>query len=677
MSAVFLLTALGAATAFADVVYVTSEPQGCTTTTACPGPNTDGTYTELVFTLGFTGIKGSAPGRPTTPNGSRAYLASAILTDTTAGVDITPQLGVAGTVYQIDYNWNANAGNSSTDVVLSASCSAGSTLSFSSTDLFRRSNGIAASWKFMGYVTNGPGISAPVISFRYQSGLVTAAQSLRLLFDCWRFTLVQPCLTIPVVNVTGPIGANSTQVVVTGVTNTATKITVYQDSGSGMVAIGSKTTGIVNGNNTVTVSGLVKGAQAAATQTIGGQEGCTPTAGIMVGGGANPRIRVALSIRETSSSGPIGSAGDSTSANIHFLGATTTLGGSPADGPVLNPSTSWQTLTLQRGLETVGDSSNAVGTVVSGAGYNPNDIVSIQAFAYRTLHGVSIYSAVEAQSSDITSNGTFSANWTWAAVPGAQGYRLLRNLNAAGYNDFVDVPSNNYSDGNTAWTPGIDVFLKSTQTDPSIQWNPTVGNSNNLPGEWGILEAIALTIDDLTDTGPYDIYIDNVKNATTVFQDFENSVAGTTDVGFRAPGFSGTTSGNLLGAPNAATVSNGAADTGTKSLRVQFQWNGTNSIKWLRLTTSGVGNPQVHLPDPISIRFLLLPVGSNPVPPAGPVLSISSSGGNAVLDWPGAHNLQAAPVVGGPYTNIPGITTAPYTDTSTPTTSQRYFRLTN
>src|ERR1044071_894427 len=70
---------------FADVVYVTSMIQGCTATSVCGAVNTDGTYTEMNITLGVTSVKGSAPGRPTTPTASRAYLGSAVVTDTNAG----------------------------------------------------------------------------------------------------------------------------------------------------------------------------------------------------------------------------------------------------------------------------------------------------------------------------------------------------------------------------------------------------------------------------------------------------------------------------------------------------------------------------------------------------------------------------------------------------------------
>jgi hypothetical protein len=120
-------------------------------------------------------------------------------------------------------------------------------------------------------------------------------------------------------------------------------------------------------------------------------------------------------------------------------------------------------------------------------------------------------------------------------------------------------------------------------TISSIKWNAVSGDPagtvNDIITPWGILEAIAIAIDDLTDIGPYDLYIDNLQNGSTVFQTFEGAVAGTTGYGFQLPLFSGSTSGNLLSAPNQVVVSNGAADTSTKSLHVQFQWNGTNDTQ--------------------------------------------------------------------------------------------------
>jgi hypothetical protein len=96
----------------------------------------------------------------------------------------------------------------------------------------------------------------------------------------------------------------------------------------------------------------------------------------------------------------------------------------------------------------------------------------------------------------------------------------------------------------------------------------------------------------------------------------------------------------------------------------------------LRFTTSGaVGqNPLINLDDPISIRFLLLPVGATlPAAPPAPTLSANRIGTDTVMTWTGTHRLQAATDVIGPYTTVTGVTNAPYTNTfSDP---QKFFRL--
>ena len=191
-----------------------------------------------------------------------------------------------------------------------------------------------------------------------------------------------------------------------------------------------------------------------------------------------------------------------------------------------------------------------------------------------------------------------------------------------------------------------------------------------------MLDAVAIAIDDLTDTGPYDLYIDNLQNGTTVFQDFEGFCAGDQEVGFRAPGFSGSSVG-LLSAPNVSIISNGAADTGTKSVRIRFQWNGTNDTQWLRLTTyaaaMGTAYPMVDLADPISLRMLLLPVGASPVAPPAPSLDIALINGEVVLDWEGSHTLQEATNVLGAYVDVLPCAEGPYTNA--PTGDAKFFRL--
>jgi hypothetical protein len=471
---------------------------------------------------------------------------------------------------------------------------------------------------------------------------------------------LDPCNNIAGVQAIGPISTNSNQVIVSGVSATATAISVYQDSGAGNVLIGSKVTDITAGNNTVTVSGLAKTAKVVATQTVGGQESCIPTSSfaITVGGGANPSLRAALTIRETTSTGPVGDPGISSSTSLHFLNATDVSGGAPIDAGIIYPSNGWQTVTFLRGTnEVVSDSANAAGVATAGAGYLAADSVSILVYAYRTLpNGITIYSAGATITSDITSNDVFSVNWTWDAVPGATGYRVMRNLNLAGYIEYQDVTSSTFNDVNTGWIldPTVTATPTTAQSGRSVQWNPTVSNTNNLPGQWGILESISFAISDLDETGPFNLYIDNLQNGDTVFQTFENAPAGTTDYAFRQPSFSGTTGGNILTTPNVGQVSNAAADTGTKSFQIGFQWNGTNATRWLRLTTSGVNNPQVNLDEPISFRLLMQPVNATPpAAPAAPLLSISQVADKLVLNWTGGHRLQTAVNVTGAYTNAP------------------------
>ncbi len=512
--------------------------------------------------------------------------------------------------------------------------------------------------------------------------------------------LSTPCLATSGVLVSGPLSANTNQVLVTGVASNATQVTVYQNTGAGgsMVAIGSKTNGLVTGNNFVTVSGLVKGAQAAATQTVAGQESCVPQTGLFVGGGANPSVRVALSVRETSSTGPVGASGNTSSANLHFLGAATLSGGAPIDAQIISPSTSWQTVTFDRGTVTNAGPTTVTGDISDGGGYNANDTVSVRVYAYKTIPetGVRLFSRGFAQSASKTSNDVFTVTWNWNTVADAEGYMLIRAWNSTGYtNGAIDVAGGvtTFSDANNSWGPEFTsattpITPTDVQTNASVKWNgtaPAVGTTNELHGQWGILESIAFVIDNVDNTGPFDFYIDNITNGTNVFQTFENAISGATAYGFQPPTFSGTTSGSILTSPDVGAVSNRAADSGTKSFHVQYQWNGTNASKWLRLTTSGAngGNPLINLDQPLTFRLLMQPVDTAPpTPPAAPTLSANKVGTNVVLTWTGAHNLQGASAVTGSYTNVPNTSTNAANPTPSPYTnafpeSMKFFRLNN
>jgi hypothetical protein len=67
-----------------------------------------------------------------------------------------------GGIYQIDYNFNSLAGNTSVDVVFNVTCTEGGTLSFTETDVFQRSFGSPATrWNTHGFLTNNPGSATP------------------------------------------------------------------------------------------------------------------------------------------------------------------------------------------------------------------------------------------------------------------------------------------------------------------------------------------------------------------------------------------------------------------------------------------------------------------------------------------------------------------------------------
>lgn len=88
--------------------------------------------------------------------------------------------------------------------------------------------------------------------------------------------------------------------------------------------------------------------------------------------------------------------------------------------------------------------------------------------------------------------------------------------------------------------------------------------------------------------------------------DFEGYASGT-EILFRRPRYSGTTSGNLALTPDSAKVTNEVtAFSGTSCLKVEWQYVDTSSERWFRLTTSGAPhtpNPTMWLDSKIRVRL--------------------------------------------------------------------------
>ena len=448
--------------------------------------------------------------------------------------------------------------NASADLIMAVGCTNG-TLSVSQTAAFQAANA-GSKWGLVGYVTNNPGTLHPAIEFTYVSGT-----SLRSYADCIRFTKVENCIATAPVATAGPYAAGDTNVTVTGVTN-ATAVKVYQKIGAGApTLVGLLTTGIVDGKNVVPcTSALVKGAQVIATQTVLGQEGCLPNIGALVGGGANPRVKVSLDMRQTGDlTGPIGATGPSGGGGLYFLQATGLNGSAPAGGIVVQPSTCWQTIKIDP----------------------------------RTAPQ--------------------SAMW-----------------------------------GGTSW-PG--------QTTP-----------DRLP--WAELECFALCIDDLTDTGPFAIYIDNLANGTNMIQDFEGHSPGDS-VLFVTPNAAGFPLGMLINPPNIASVSTNNASSGSNAEFVQYQFANTGSGNWVRLFTGGSSGsyPQLDMTQPIYFDMLVLPLGQTNGHSIGTIGYLQDQ-----TNCPGDNVTLSAPTNGtGSYTfqwkykgnNIAGATGATFTTNSVATSS--------
>lgn len=384
--------------------------------------------------------------------------------------------------------------------------------------------------------------------------------------------VTQPCLGTPGLGITGPLSTNENIVRVTGVSSTATAITIYQGPNSSGVFTNLYSITVSSPGSTMIVTvpagKLIKGAQVAATQTIGGQESCVPTSGVAVGGGASPSIRIAASIGQSGSvAGPVGRNAGGIPSNLYWIHST---GSGVAGGLTISPSTNWQTIV-----------------------FYPTD-------------------------SKYLWNGTFT---------------------------FPD------------------------------------------PNQYGVLDGFGIASADATDSGPIQIYFDNLRQVTNgtaaMIQNFEGNANGVNTVQFYQPSFSSTTSGSIDSTPNASVVSStlagGYASTGTNSESVNWQFANTGS-GYLRLFAAGPnGNPAtpypvVDLTQPLLVDVLLLPVGQTAshslgqVSPANAYQQTNCPGGSATLGVTVTPPNNTTPTYNYVWkhngTAIPGATDATCTKTS-------------
>lgn len=325
-----------------SVPAATAETLTFATTTATGSTTPNPPWAEMAGTWTYYGTHSTvSPGK-----GARTT------TSPSASFAITPTLQQAGGVYQFDIT-HGQASGVSTDVVVNITSVSGGTLvdgsgnPVTSTTAFQQPG--ANTWEPVGTLKLNPGVTTPTITFTTRAGYTN-----RLYVDGFRLTSTDPCATgLPVLGpLKGPLAAGQTQVVVSGVDATATKLTVYANG----VSIGERASGVVAGDNTVSVSPLVKGAQLITTQwNSAGIESCKATTGSIVGGGANPNVRIVLNIRDNFwVIGPIGKDGTDVPGDPFFLGSDGRIGGigtAPSGGRVVAPGKCWQTVSFLRGLD--------------------------------------------------------------------------------------------------------------------------------------------------------------------------------------------------------------------------------------------------------------------------------------------------------------------------------------
>jgi hypothetical protein len=312
-----------------QVILEATVPSGTSAGAPAPCPG----FCVAGFSGTISTSKSSAPGTNPSRYGSRLGAAG------TPSFTVSPTLSSVG-VYRIYVTHIA--GNASPDIVVNVSATDGD-LSATSTEMFRATNAINV-WGAVGYITNTT--TTPTVTFTYASGTLAGTGG-RFYADAVMFESLDPCTGVsPTLgSVGGPLVAGQTFVNVLGVASGATNVTVYADG----VEIGSLTTGVVAGANTVTTTALVKDQQITATQIKNGCVSTRPLAGPPVGGGANPKVRVSLSLgKNPALTGPIGT-NSATPANVYMLKATGTSAGfasAPLGGYELTPETCWKTLTF-------------------------------------------------------------------------------------------------------------------------------------------------------------------------------------------------------------------------------------------------------------------------------------------------------------------------------------------
>ncbi len=192
-------------------------------------------------------------------------------------------------------------------------------------------------------LNTAPTLGWPRIGAGYASAQIAYYDDYVLEVGPVRFLQIAPQAPPPP-TVQGPIVDGDTTVTITGVAESATNVTVWDDS------VPPTQVGSVSGNPVTTegvvvvplVRSLVHLERIHATQT--NSAGTSVDSAALEVGKGNGAILLSLGVRETGDTGPLGTTGGTT-GQIEWIGASSASGGAPQGKPI-SPSVAWQTVTF-------------------------------------------------------------------------------------------------------------------------------------------------------------------------------------------------------------------------------------------------------------------------------------------------------------------------------------------
>lgn len=240
------------------------------------------------------------------------------------------------------------------------------------------------------------------------------------------------------------------------------------------------------------------------------------------------------------------------------------------------------------------------------------------------------------------SNGSLKAFLSCLQIPELTGPAGANTTNSPGTNYFLKAAGFTSGFG-TAPTGGATLATDGCwhtvtfnhQTDDTLAANGSSTAKNTDP--FCALDGLLFSIVD-DETGPYDIYVDQIMNGDVMIENFEGQASGATRL-FAAPNQAAAPNpvSTYLGAPNSSLISQNNVFDGTNACRIQWQWSDPSNIRWARvpanLTASSKFNPQLNTTNPITIRYLVLPAGQNTNNLFFPTVPVSQtkSAGESVL----------------------------------------------